>query len=111
MECTAGLKDRPHLDPVAEQHHRDQGRHFLPERHTRVAERHRDAEGESDRDRERDQGHHAGQAGAEFACGPLQEHPSAIDEHRRAEQRGDPLRAGQDRLLTAEQSGEHVAPE
>ena len=42
------LADRAHLDPVAQQHDRDEGRELFPERHPGVAERHGQAEDEGD---------------------------------------------------------------
>jgi hypothetical protein len=41
----------------------------------------------------------------------LKEHPAAEREDRRTEERRDPLRSGQERLVPAREAREHVAPE
>ena len=51
---TLCLRDRPHLEPVAEQHDGDERREFFPERHARKTKRHEHTEHESDSDCERD---------------------------------------------------------
>ena len=88
-----GLADRLHLLPVAEQHDRDQRGQLPPE--VEVEQRRGVVASEADvrdRDRHRDQQHHAGRAVAHLADAADQERPAAVEEHDRAEHRTDPGR-------------------
>ena len=84
---------RGHLDPVAEQHDRDEGRELPPEVHARQAERDGERVAERDHDRERDERHHAGLLRAQLGDRAPEEHEPAVDEDREAEHRGDVLAA------------------
>ena len=92
-ERAARLRDRAHLEPVAEQHDRDEGGELPPDLDVEPAERARPARDERDQDRERDQRHHPGRPVAQLANRAAQEWDAAVAEHDRAEDRRDPLRA------------------
>ncbi len=96
---------------MSQQHDRDKRGELFPERHPGVPERHGEAEDECHRDGERDQRHHAGEPGPEFAPGALDERPAAVEEDGRAEDRCDQVRAWKLGRCIPEHSGEHVAPE
>ena len=83
--------DRGHLDPVAEQHDRDEGGELPPEVHAGEAEKDCDRVAEGDDDRERDERHHAGLLRAQLCPGALEEHQAPVEEQRRAEGGGDEL--------------------
>src|SRR5213593_4269458 len=87
------LGDRAHLDPVAEDHDRDEGGELPPEIHSGEAEGHREAEHVGDADRKGDERHHPGTTVGELADGALDEHPAAVAEDQRAEQRGNEARS------------------
>src|SRR5262249_46265516 len=89
------LRDRAHLDPVAENHDRDERSELPPEIHSRESERDGEAEHESNADREGDERHHPGATVGELAPGALDEHPAAVREDQSAEERGhEPGRRG-----------------
>ena len=67
LQCALRLGNRSHLDPVAEDHDRDERRQLPPQVHAREAECDRQAEDEGDGDRQRDERHHAGPAVGELA--------------------------------------------
>ena len=107
VERGTRLRERPHLDPVAEQHDDDQQGELPPELEFVI----QDAEGraprreERDRDREADQEHHPRPAGAQLADRSGEERPAAPHVHDGAEQRRDPRRPARD--LVAEDHREH----
>ncbi len=105
------LGDRTHLDPVPEQHDRDEGRQLFPERHSREAERHGRTEAEGDRDGEGDQRHHPRQAVLQFSEGPLEEGPSTMSEDECSEDHGDPLRSRKHRGHIPQCPLQHVPPD
>src|SRR5262249_61606705 len=90
LERTLCLGDRAHLDPMTEYHDGDERRELPPQLRTGKSECHRQAEPESNGDRERDQRHHPGQAIANLAHRPLNEHPAAVREYQGPEESGDP---------------------
>ena len=111
LERALRLGDRPHLEPVPEQHDGDERRQLLPQRHARIAERHDHAEDERDGDRQRDERHHPGQAIAELSHRALDEDPSAVDEDRGAEDGRNPVRTREGRRRISAGVLEHVAPD
>ena len=66
----ARLGDRAHLEPVAEEHDRDEGRELPPDLDLEQAERAGPGRDEGDDDRERDEGHHPGLAVGAARPGP-----------------------------------------
>ena len=81
------LRDRPHLEPVPEQHDRDQGGQFPPDLDLEEAERASPRGHEGDDDRQRDEGHHPGLAVGQLALGSTDEDQPAVEEDDRAEDR------------------------
>src|SRR6185312_7054915 len=110
-ERALGLRDRPHLEPVTEQHDGYKRRQFFPEWHAWKAKYHRQAECERDTDRERNQRHHAGQAIPDLADGTRKKWCSAVQEHRAAEYRRNPPRTRNARRRVSERILKHVAPD
>ena len=94
-EGAAGLGDRAHLEPVAEEHDRDQGRELPPDLDLEQAQRPGPAGDERDDDREADQGHHPGLAIGQLGPRTAQEDEAAVQEDDRAEDRRDERRAGE----------------
>jgi len=107
VERRRGRRERAHLDPVPEQHDDDEERQLPPELELVVqdAEARAPRREEGDRDRERDEGHHAGPAAAELVAGAREERPSAPHVHDGAEDGGDPAQPRRDRV--AEDHREH----
>jgi hypothetical protein len=107
VECGARLRERAHLDPVAEQHDHDQQRQLPPELELVVQQPHGRSPGgeERDRDGEADQQHHAGLAGAQLADRAGQERPPAPRVHDGSETGSDP--GGPAGHLVAEDHREH----
>src|SRR5258708_11390948 len=96
---------------MAEQHDRNERGQLLPERHARKAERHGETEHERDGDGERDQRHHPGQTGAKLSDRSLDEWRPTVQEHRRPEHGGDPLRSRKCWCRVVKRPLEHVAPD
>jgi hypothetical protein len=94
--------DGAHLDPVSEQHDRDEGRELPPEVHAREAEQHRGAVAEGHHDRERDEGHHAGLLRAQLLDAAADEDEPAVEEDRDREDGGDELAARETRAVEPE---------
>ena len=82
-----GLGDRAHLQPVAQEHDRDQGRQLPPDLDIEEAQRPGPARHEGDADGERDEGHHPGLAVPQLADGSPEEDEAAVQEDDRAEDR------------------------
>ena len=80
LERPGGAEDRSHLDVMAEEHDVDQGRELPEESHARHQPDH-DGRGVDvgDRDRERDQGHHADPARPDLLREPTKERPATVD--------------------------------
>src|SRR5262249_9893698 len=93
FERTLRLGDRAHLDPVAEDHDRDERGQLPPEVYSGEAEGHREAEPERNADREGDERHHPGPAVGKLADRALDEHPPTVGEDERPEHRGDEARS------------------
>jgi hypothetical protein len=106
------LSDRSHFDPVTEHHDGHQRRELPPQIGTGEAEGHRQAEPECDRNRERNERHHPGQAVANLADGTPDEDPPAVPEHQRAEHRRNPARYhGSARRIEGEPVLNHRRPD
>ena len=88
-ECTAGLADRTHLDPVAKQHHGDQQRHLPPDLRVEESERRRQRGDVGDGDRHRDQHHHPRPPRPRLCHRTHQERPSTDEEDDGAQHRSD----------------------
>ncbi len=86
----AGLADRLHLLPVAEQHDRHQRGQLPPELQVEPVEARGHRRDVGDRDRHRDEQHHPGLAVADLGHAAGEERPAAPPEHERAEHRPDP---------------------
>ena len=84
-----GLRQRPHLDPVAQQHDHDQQRELPPE--VEVVRQHAEAgaprRDERDRDGQADQQHHSRCAGTDFTDRSGEERPAAPEVHHGAQHR------------------------
>ena len=80
---TGRLRNRPHLDPMAEQHDGDERGQFPPQGLSGIAEGHRETEDERHRNRQRDQRHHPGQSIAQFPESTFHEHRAAVQVHGR----------------------------
>ena len=89
----AGLADRLHLLPVAEQHDRHQRGELPPELEVEPVEARRHRRDVGDGDRHRDQQHHPGLAVADLGHAAGEERPAAPPEHERAEHRPEPRHA------------------
>ncbi len=96
------LADGPHLHPVAQQHDRDQQRQLPPDLDVEVTEAGRQARGERDHDRHRDQQHHPGLAGASLGHAPGEERPAAVEEDDGAEHGRQPIAAREHRHRVAQ---------
>jgi hypothetical protein len=107
----AGLTERLHLLPVAEEHHHDQRRELPPELEVDHAELREHARHEGDRDRERDEQHHPGRTPAKLVERACQEDPAAVDEDHRAEHRRDETVTGELGRGEAEPVLDHLAVE
>ena len=81
------LRDRPHLEPVPEQHDRDQRGQFPPDLDLEEAERAGPRGHEGDDDRQRDEGHHPRLAVGQLALGSSDEDHPAVEEDDRPEDR------------------------
>ena len=81
------LGDGAHLQPVAEEHDRDQRRELPPDLDVEQAERARPGGDEGDDDRQGDEGHHPGLPAGQLPLGATEEHQSAVEEHDGAEDR------------------------
>ena len=95
-ECCQGplrLGDRAHLQPVAEQHDRDEGRELPPDLDVEETQRPGPARHEGDGDGEGDEGHHPGLAVGQLATASAQEDEPAVQEDHRPEDRRDEGRA------------------
>jgi hypothetical protein len=105
-----GLRQRPHLDPVAEKHDHDQQRQLPPEvqlvvqcAKARAPRRHkRHGDGQAD------QQHHSRCARTDFTDRSGQERSPAPEVHHGAEHRGHPSRAWHVRHGVAEDHREHA---
>ena len=101
-ERAAGLGDRAHLEPMAEQHDRDEGRELPPDLDLEEAQRARPARDERDDDREADEGHHPRLSVGQLGPRAAQEDEPAVGEDDRPEDRRDERRAGEHRRRVAE---------
>ena len=81
------LRDRPHLEPVPEQHDRDEGGQLPPDLDLEEAEGAGPRGHEGDDDRQRDEGHHPGLAVGQLALGSADEDQPAVEEDDRPEDR------------------------
>ena len=88
------LRDRSHLEPVAEQHDRDQGGQLPPDLDLEEAESAGQRGHEGHDDRQRDQGHHPGLTVGQLALGSADEDQTAVEEDDRPEDRRHVLDAG-----------------
>jgi len=92
LERPPGLADAFHLQPVAEEHHHDQGGELPIERPPGKAQRDRQAVEIGDADRQGDERHHPRPAGAELGEGALEEGGPAVEVEGGAEHRPHPGR-------------------
>ena len=108
IQGRGGLGEGAHLDPVPKQHDDHQQRQFPPEIQPTVQQvQARTPRGdEGDRDRERDQQHHAGFAGADLGDSTRQERATSPEVNDRAQKRRDPPDPFRVRQLVADEMGE-----
>jgi hypothetical protein len=99
------LGDGAHLDPMPQQHDRDERGELFPERHARVAEGHSQAEREGDIDSQGDQRHHPREPVAELVPGTLDEGPPTVEEDGGAEDRRNQVRARERRRCVTQGAG------
>ncbi len=105
------LAEGTHLEPMAEKHDRDEQCQLPPVVQVEPTERRRGAGDERDSDREADEQHHAGLALLQLIPPSLQEDPAAVDEDNGAENRRDPIAAGELRQGEVEPVLDHLAEE
>lgn len=82
-----GLADGPHLQPVTEQHHRDQRRKLEPKVDVDQPQLGRDRRAKGHKDAHRNEKHHPGPPGTGLLPPAPEEHRAAPQEHRSPEQR------------------------
>jgi hypothetical protein len=109
IQRAAGLAQRAHLHPMAEQHDDHECRELPPEVQAEEAERRRPARAERHRDRHRDQQHHPGTALASFVGRAGKERPAAVEVDRRAQHRRHEAIARERRRRVAEPVLDHRA--
>src|SRR5262245_3170258 len=97
IEGAASLGDRPHLQPVAEEHDGDKRRELPPDVDCEEAERRGEGGDEGNRDRQADQGHHPWLAVRQLAARAAREDEAAVKEDDRAKNRRDEGRSGKGR--------------
>ncbi len=102
---------RPHLEPVPEQHDHDQQRQFPPEVEVEPAQSERGHPGRRERDADGhgDEQHHSGPAVAQLVPPADEEGAAAVDEDDRAQDGRDPSGPRGVGQRVAEQVGEHGA--
>jgi hypothetical protein len=91
VERARGLTHRTHLQPVTEQHDIDQRDQFPEEAFAEIDELRRDAVHERDRDRQRDERHHAGLAIFQFRDCHVEEWNSSIGKDDDRKDEGNPF--------------------
>ena len=91
IERARGLPHGTHLQPVTEQHDVDERDQFPEEAFTQIDELRRDTVNERDRDRQRDERHHAGLAFLQFRDSHLQEGNPAIGKDDQRKDEGNPF--------------------
>ena len=111
VERPSGLADGPHLLPVAEEHDVDEEGQLPPEIEIEPAKGGRQAGGEGDDDRQRDEEHHPRLAGQQLLPAAGEEDGTAVEEDDRAEDRSDQGAAGEHRHRKAEPLLDHVTVE
>ena len=111
LERARGLSERPHLLPVAEEHHVDQERELPPELEIQDAELGCEARDERHEDRQRDQEHHARLPIADLADAAPQEGHAPVHEDDGPEDRRDPGGQRERRRGEAEPSLHHLRPD
>jgi len=89
LERARGAEHRAHLEPVTEQHDVDQRRGFPEEDVAGKAEHDQRAVGVGDRDRERYERHHAGEACTDLVHETREERPAAVEVDGRRETEAD----------------------
>ncbi|GAA2202052.1 hypothetical protein GCM10009849_28910 [Sinomonas flava] len=111
LERPARGAEGAHLEPVAQEHDRDEEGEFPPEVEVEPADpqARRPGRGEGNRDRHGDQQHHPRLAGPRLAEAALEERQAAIEEDHGPQDGADPLAAGEHRRHRAEEVPEHRA--
>ena len=95
IQRPGGLAYAAHFQPVAQQHHVNQGHQLPEEALSQVEKQGSDAVDEGHRDGQRNQSHHARLAVAQLPGGHLQEGQTAVDENHHGQHRRDPGATGE----------------
>src|SRR5262249_42036415 len=92
-ECTAGLRNGPHLQPVSENHDRNERCELPPNIDLEEAECTCERVTKGDEDPQADGGHHPGLAVRQFAACPADKNDTAVEEDQCSKNGGDKSRA------------------
>jgi hypothetical protein len=110
LQSPTRLRDRPHLDPVTEEHDGHKSGELLPERNTGETNFNRNAEHECDRNRQSNQRHHAWQTVTQFACSSLEENQPTDEKDEGSKDGREDVASWNMWRRKSECIGEHMAP-